>query len=116
MAWPKGTLTLVAVTVSATGVAISVKLAVPVASLVLAATVRLPAATAVAVTDASPFEPVVAELAENFRPAPENVTTTPETGLLLLSLINTTSGAAKAEPYATLWPEPDTTPSVGAGM
>ena len=93
---------------STTFVAVSENTAEPDTPVVVAEAVKLPDATAAAVTEASPFDPVVAVEFENLSPVPVNVTTEPETGLPLASFTMTTSGFANAEPYGVVWPEPET--------
>ena len=98
MGWPYGTLTLFAVMVSTTFVAVSENTAEPDTPVVVAEAVKLPEATAVAVTEASPFDPVVAVELENLSPVPVNVTVAPETGLPFASLTMTMSGFVNDEP------------------
>ena len=95
-------------------VAVSEKVAAPVAPVALADAVRLPELIGVAVTDAWPFDPVVTVVPEKPRPLPEKVTLTPATGSPLESFTMTTKGIENAEPYVVVWPEPETTAMLAA--
>jgi hypothetical protein len=84
------------------------KVAELVTPLVVAVAVKLPVVVGVAVTEASPFDPVVAAELEKLNPVPEKLTITPGIGFPFASFTMATSGLAKAEPEVALCPDPET--------
>jgi hypothetical protein len=91
-------LALFAVTVSGALLEVSAKVAVVASPDVLAVAVRLPAAVGLTVTDASPFDPVVALALEKESPEPLKLTTAPGSGLPLASLTIATRGFVNPVP------------------